>query len=68
MLWTAETAETARQVKVSLESQMKDSRLDQSIADKEAVDLFEYPFKGLGTPCLQKYITENFNYVVSIPE
>ncbi len=59
--------QTARQVKYALESQIKDSGLDSSLVDLEGVDLFQDPFEGLSTPYLQeKYITGNFNYVVSI--
>ena len=59
--------QTARQVKDSLESQIRDSGIDSSFIDLEAIDLFQDPFEGLSTLYLQeKYITENFNYVVSL--
>lgn len=36
---------------------------------EEAIDLFQDLFEGLSTPYLpEKYITENFNYVVSLLE
>ena len=62
--------QTAPQVKDSLESQIRDSGLHSSLIDlEEATDLFQDLFEGLSTPYLQeKYITENFNYVVRLLE
>ena len=41
--------QTARQVKDSLESQIRDSGIDSSFIDLEVIDLFQDPFEGLST-------------------